>query len=130
MSSNVDPQIVKIIAQASEIDPENLKSYLNLIIKDKRNRLEKMIENCIVIYFQKNPEATSVGTGEFLNFGLGLYRSLPGSKDKLYIELRSILDFWMNEIVKIKTLYKGSTTINSYTRGVFNYFIMMINHFN
>lgn len=130
MSSNVDPQIVKIISQASEIDPENLKSYLNLIIKDKRNRLEKMIENCIVIYFQKNPEATSVGTGEFLNFGLGLYRSIPGSKDKLYIELRTILDFWMNEIVKIKTLYKGSTTINSYTRGVFNYFIMMINHFN
>lgn len=129
-SNEIDVQIVRIISQASEVDPSNLKSYLNLIIQDKRNRLERFIEDVIVIFFQKFPEATTVGSGEFLNFGMGLYRSLAGSKDKLYIEVRTILSFWMDEIVKIKEFYKGSTTVNSYTRAVFNYMIMMINHFN
>ena len=36
----------------------------------------------------------------------------------------------VNEIIDIRKYFKGSTTISNYSRGIFNYIVMMINHYN
>lgn len=130
ISGEIDHEIIKMIAEATTTDRSNLEMFLNMIFTDKGNRLDKMIEDLVTYYFIIEPTASSVGTGEFLNFGLKLFRSLPTSKHELCVEIREILDMWMNKIIKIKNYYKGSTTISCYSRAIFNYIVFMINHYN
>ena len=130
LTSGINARIVKIAAEGNSINPDILLSYLNQIYASKGNRLYKFIENVITAYMMKNPTNTSLGSGEFFNFGLILYRSIGTSKDPLYQEIREILDFWMNDIINITKFYQNKGTIINYTRGVFNYTIMMINHHN
>ena len=65
-----------------------------------------------------------------MNFGLTLYRSIGTSKDPNYMEIRNILNYWMDEIITITKFYQNKGTIINYTRAIFNYMIMMINHHN
>ena len=130
LTAELNNAIVKVVAQANELDPNNLTNFLNQIINDKRNRLDQMIEYIIIAYFQQYPTAITIAGGEFLNFGIGLYRSLAGSKQQLYIDIKNILSLWTDEIIDIKKYYKGTTAISNYTRGIFNYFVFMISHFN
>ena len=80
----------------------------------------------ITAYLSRNPTNTSLGSGEFLNFGLTLYRSIGTSKDPIYQEIRAILNLWMFDIINIKSYYQNQGTIINYTRAVFNYMIMII----
>lgn len=130
MSTALNEQIIKVISQAGELDSAQLMNFLNQILNDKRNRLERLIEAIIGSYFQYNPTASTLSGGEFINFGIGLYKSIATSKKELYIEIRKILDIWIDEIIDIKKYFKGSTTISNYSRGIFNYIVMMINHYN
>ena len=75
----------------------------------------------ITIYFTKNPTDISLGGVEFVNFGLTLYRSIGTSKDEMYQDIKSILNYWMNNIINIRQTYNREATIISYTRAIFNY---------
>ena len=130
LSTGVDARIVRIAAEGNQVDKDNLAGYINQIYSSKENRLYKFIENVITAYLSRNPTNTSLGSGEFLNFGLKLYKSIGTSKDSTYQEIRAILDLWMFNIINIKSYYQNQGTIINYTRAVFNYMIMMINHHN
>ena len=126
----INTSIAKIAADGSNIDKDNLIGYLNQIKSTKNNRLDKLIESIITSYFIKNPTDTSLGSGEFLNFGLRMYRSIGTSKDPMYQQVKDILNMWMNEIIEIRKVYSSEGTIINYTRAIFNYMILMINHYN
>lgn len=126
----INNPIAKIAADGSSVDKDNLIGYLNQIKSSKNNKLNKFIENIITIYFNKNPTDTSLGNAEFLNFALSLYRSIGTSKDPMYQEIKSILNMWMIDIINIDQYYSRTATIISYTRAIFNYMVLMINHYN
>lgn len=127
---DVNTSIARIAADGSNVDKDNLIGYINQIKSTKNNRLDKLIESIITSYFVKNPTDTSLGSGEFLNFGLKMYRSIGTSKDPMYQQVKEILTMWMNEIIEIRKVYSSEGTIINYTRAIFNYMILMINHYN
>ena len=129
-TNGVNPSIAKIAAQGNQVDKDTMVSYINQIYASKDNRLYKFIEDVITAYLQRNPTNTSLGSGEFFNFGLTLYRSIGTSKDPIYQEIRGILNVWMYQIVNIENYYQNKGTIINFTRAIFNYMIMMINHHN
>ena len=122
--------IVRIAADGAKVDKDILAGFINQIFGTKNNRLYKLVENVITAYFNKYPNATSVGSNEFVNYGIALYRSIGTSKDPLYHEIREILDYWMFTIINIRQYYQRDGTIINYTRGIFNYIIFMINYYN
>jgi hypothetical protein len=126
----INTSIARISADGSQVDKDNLIGYLNQIISAKNNNLNKFIENIITSYFNKNPTDTSLGSSEFLNFALAMYRSIGTSKDSMYQEVKSILSMWMNDIINIRQFYSREATIISYTRAIYNYMVFMINHYN
>ena len=130
MSTALNATVIKMISQAGELDASQLTNFLNQILNDKRNRLEVLIESILGAYFQYNPSANTISGGEFVNFGIGLYKSIATSKKELYMTIKKILNIWIDEIIDIKKYFKGSTTISNYSRGIFNYIIIMINHYN
>lgn len=127
--SDVNEAIAGIAADNAQVDKNNLIGYLNQIYSVKDNKLPKLVENIITIYLNKNPTSSSLG-GEFVAFGLTLYRSIGTSKDPIYQEIKSILNYWMNDIINIQQFYNRTATIIAYTRAIFNYIIFMINHYN
>ena len=129
-STELNSSMIKIVAENSQIDKGNLSGYLAQIFNTKNNKVAKFIENIITLYFNKNPASTSLDSNEFLNFGLSLYRSIGTSKDPLMNEIKQILNMWMNDIINIRASYGREATITNYTRGIFNYFIMMIKYYN
>ena len=129
ISNGINSTMVKIAAENSQVDKSNLTGYINQIWSVKENRMYRFVEDIITAYFNKNPTSTNIGGSEFLRFGLSLFRSL-NSKDPLNQEIRSILDFWMFDIIDIRKSYSNEGTIISYTRAVFNYVILMIVHYN
>lgn len=119
---------VKFNAEANSINKDLLETYLNKIYSDPNNKLHKFIENVVIGYFRKTGN-TEIISGEFISYGLALYRSIASSKDELYIELRTIVNYWMNDIIHITDSYSNKGTIINYTRGVFNYMIWMMNYY-
>lgn len=129
-TSDVNISMAKIVAENAQVDKDNLVGYLRQIWTAKNNRMGKFIEDIITAYFEKNPSSSGLVSTEFVNFGLVLYRSIGTSKNPLYIEIKDILNFWMNNIINIKQFYTRDGTIISYTRAIFNYIILMINYYN
>lgn len=129
-TGGVNNAIARVTAEGSAVDKDNLVSYLNQIQSSRNNGLPKFIETLITAYFVKYPTSTTIGDGEFTNFALALYRSIAISKDGLYMTLRQILDHWMYNIIDIKSSYSSSNTVISYTRAIYNYMVLMINHYN
>ena len=129
-SGGINNPIIRMVADGSNVDKDILSGYINQIMAVKNNGLNKFIENVITSYFNRNPTTESLGSSEFLNYGLALFRSIGTSKDNLYQEIRNILDNWMYNIINVRQFYKSEGTITNYNRAVFNYMIFMINHYN
>ena len=129
-TGEINKSMIRVAADHSKVDKDNLAGYIAQINGSKNNRINKIIENIITVYFSKNPTSMSVGSGEFINFGLSLYRSIGTSKDPLLKEIRDILNIWMFDIIDIRSQYQREATIISYTRAIFNYTIFMIAHYN
>ena len=129
-NKEINASIARIAADNSKVDKDNLIGYITQIYASSGNRIPKFVECVITSYFDKNPASTSLGSGEFLNFGLALYKSIGTSKNQLYKQLREILDLWMFDIIDIRAQYQREATVINYTKAVFNYMIMMINHYN
>lgn len=124
----INNSLIGAAANASQVDKSILTGYINQIFGTKKNRTGEFIEGVITAYFDKYPSAGSnLSKSEFLSFGLALYRSLNSAQ---YNTMRSILDFWMYDIINIKNVYKSPGTIVNYTRAIFNYIIFMIAHYN
>jgi hypothetical protein len=130
ITNGINSSMVKIVADGSKVDKDNLNGYLSRIFADKNNRLSKLIEDIITIYFTKNPTETSVGTNEFVSFALKLYRAIGTSNDNIHKEIKSILQLWMYDICDIKSDYGREATWIAYTRATFNYIVFMINAYN
>lgn len=130
LSNGINDRIASIAAEGNSVNKDILISYINQIYTTKNNRLHQFVDRVITSYMSKNPSNTSLGSGEFMNFGLTLYRSIGTSKDPNYMEIRNILNYWMDEIITITKFYQNKGTIINYTRAIFNYMIMMINHHN
>lgn len=129
-TNEVNAPLARIAADYSKVDKDNLMGYISQINSASGNRLNKFIECVITAYFDKNPASTSLGSGEFLNFGLALYKSIGTSKNQILKEIRSILDLWMFDIIDIRSQYQREATVINYTKAIFNYMVMMINHYN
>ena len=114
----------------SVLDKNKFITYINQVFTTKNNKLFKFIENIITVYFQEYPSSTSINTGEFVNFGLGLYKRISTSKKPLFQEIRSILDFWMFDVINIKEYTQNAGTIINYTKAIFDYMILMIKYHN
>lgn len=130
LTGNINKTMAGVTADRSSVDKDNLIGYLNQIFNLKDNKLDKIVENIITIFFMKNPSETSVGTGAFLNFGLALYRSIGTSKDPMYQEIKSILAYWVYDLINIKQFYNREGTWIAYTRSIFDYIVLMIHSYN
>lgn len=119
---------IKMNAETNSINKDLLETYLNQLYNAENNHLHKFIENVIIGYFRKTNN-TEIISGEFISYGLALYRSIASSKDELYVELRKIVNHWMDDIIHITDYYSNKGTIINYTRGIFNYIIWMINYY-
>lgn len=130
MSGSLNNTMIKVAAEGSKVDKDNLKGFLGQVWASKQNKLDRLVENIITIYFNKNPTNTSVGSTEFMNFGLALYRSIGTSKDPLYQDIKSIMNYWAYDIVNIKQYYNREGTWIVYTRAMFDYVVLMIMYYN
>lgn len=131
LTNGVNASMAGAAANGSNVSKENLVGYLNKIYSDKKNRLNKFIENLVYLFLSNDKySGSSIDSAEFINFGLSLYRSLGTSKVDQHKELKSILDYWMNDIIEINKDYPRVATIINYRRSIFNYFIFMIKYYN
>jgi hypothetical protein len=129
--NSVNLSIAGAVADAVNINKDNLVGYLNKIYANKKNKLNIFIEN--VVYLFKSDEKFSsndVDSAEFINFGLALYRSLGTSKIEQHKLIKETLDYWMDDIIDIRQDYNREATIIYYRRGIFNYFIFMMKYYN
>ena len=129
-SGTMNLNILKICAEGMQVDRSNLESFLNQIYTDRTAQIPRFVECVIQAYFHQYPTATRINASEFVSYGLSLYRSIATSQDPILKEIRDILNHWMQDIIKIQSLYTREGTKSVYTRAVFNYFILMINYYN
>lgn len=129
-TGTINMPMIRVSADNAKVDKDNLAGYVNQIMSTKENRLNKLVEDIITAYFNRNPAVTDIGSSEFLNFGLAMYRSIGSSKDPIYVEVKEILAFWMDGILSIHETYQREATVISYTRAIFNYIVLMIMYYN
>jgi len=126
----INNKFIQICAEMNQVDKNLLAGFMNQIYNSPNNKLEKLVEDIILAYFDKNKLESTLVSFVFLNWGIALYRSIGTSKDPVYKEIRDIILFWMNDIINIRNYYQREATVIAYTRAVFNYIILMINYYN
>lgn len=129
-SGDINKSMISIVANRNKTDKSNVEGMIGQIITTKNNRINKFIEDVITYYFEKYPNTDTISSAEFLNFGLGIYKSMGTSKNEFLSDLKNILDFWMNNIIKIQDMYNRAATIIDYRKSIFDYMILMINYYN
>ena len=127
---DINKSMIRICADGRKVDKGNLEGFISQIYATKNNMVNKIVESIINAYFVKNPTALNVDSNEFLVFGFGLYKSIGTSKDENLQNIKSILSFWMNDIINIKSQYNREATVISYTHAVFDYIVLMIHNYN
>ena len=126
----INAKFIEICAGINQVDKTLLAGFISQIYNTDNNRLSKFVENIIIAYFDKNKYESGIVSSVFLNWGIALYRSIGASKDPIYMEIRQILDYWMFDIINIRSRYQREATVIGYTRAIFNYIIFMINYYN
>ena len=129
ISSGVNKAMARISAEGNKTDYSTLEGMLNQIYTSKDNRINKFIEDVITAYFVKNPTAWEMSK-EFMIFGLSLYRSIGTSKDPILVDIKSIMTYWMYDLINITSRYSSENTRISYARSIFNYMILTINNYS
>lgn len=127
-NGEINNAIARMAAQGGQVDTSNLIGMISAIYSTKHNRIPKFVENILTYYF-KSKNTSEFIASEFLNFGLSTYRSIGNSTDPLLVEIKSIQDFWMNDIIDIMSKYPKGNTSKLYRRAIYNYMIMMINYY-
>lgn len=122
--------LARVVSERNKLDKNNFINYINQIMNYKGNNVNKLVEDIITAYFNKQPTNTSVGSLEFTNFGLGLYKSIGTSNNPILVEIKNILQFWVYDICEINKSYSSPTTIINYTKSFFEYIIFMIQYYN
>lgn len=130
ITSGVNERWAAIAAEATKASKDRLIGYINKVMLDKRNELDKLIENIIMLYYQNNPGNPKVGSRSFLAYALSLYRSIGTSKDQLKREISKILDIWVYDILEVDREYPREATIIAFRRSLFNYVVLMIHQYN
>lgn len=129
-SNEINQSMVRIAANALQLDKSNLAGFIGQIMTTKNNRLPKFIELVIMSYFEKYPTATSLSS-DFLNHGLSIFRSIGTSKDPILSEIKNITQYWTMDVLNLPSIYtKRVATVSNYTRAIYNYFILMIKYYN
>jgi len=129
LSGELNKKIIAISSELTGVDKDNVYRFLNQIFNVRNNRLHDIIENIILSYFTQYKSETTIVSEKFLNYALALYRRISTSNNVSYSEIRKILDYWMFDIIDIKSYYNNEGTITYYTRAIYNYIVFMINHY-
>lgn len=130
ITSGINTEIMHVAAESkSEVSKGILHGYVSRIFTAKSNRVYEFIENVIIAYFGKNPISIDLKQG-FLNFSLALYVSITRSKNPIYENISSVLDYWLNDVINIRKDYQREATIINYKICIYRYMVMMINHYN
>lgn len=129
-NKEISDSIIKAVCEYPKVDSELVKNYINKIYSTDNNKIPQFVEAVITAYFTKYPTEMRLEKGQFISFGLMLYRSISTSKKEIYITIREVLDYWMNTICDINSYTNRAATRINYTRAIFNYMIFMISSYN
>ncbi len=122
-SQKVDMRLCNSCSNES-IRPNDLKDILESILEDRDNlsKLRRVVNIIICLFMMEYPNSI-VGGVEFIQYSIKLK---PNSKDKLYLEMKSTIEDFLN---KSSSKYRNQTRIatkNNYYRAVLTYIVLTI----
>lgn len=129
-NKEISDSLVRAVSENSGIDKDLVKDYISKIYNTGNNRIPIFVENVINAYFNKYPTEMRLDKTNFISFGLALFRSIANSKNQIYISIKQVLDYWMNDIVDIDAYTSRAATKINYTKAIYNYMIFMIANYN
>lgn len=128
--NGINLKLVDFAASVSKTSKIELRNYLTKIAIEKNsNNMKSFIESILFIYLYDNKHTTNeINSEAFIGFALSLFKK-SNSKDKNIGNIKGMLDKWGNES-GLYTRFSRLATRVDYTKGIYLYFIMCIQHYN
>jgi len=129
-SNQANQQFSNLVADAAKVSVDKMVNHINTILLHEESRLVKLIENILILFYKSKPLDDNLGSDVFLEFGLGLYKSISSSKDPLRKEITAIMDYWVHTILNLQQEYSTRpASVKAYRRALYNYMIYMIRYY-
>lgn len=121
-------KIVQLSAKFCKVSVNELRNYTTKLINNEhRNDIKKVLESILYLYlYESQQPVDSINSNNFLIYCSEVYKK-SNTNDKNIIEIKSILDKWLDEA----GLYKKTqrlATISDFRRALYIFFVMTIEY--
>ena len=123
-----DMRLVDVSAKWNMVAVNDLRTTINNLTADKHNsgEIKKIISAILTLYLtEPNNSALEINTAKFIKECLKIYKK-SNTSDKNIIEIKKILDMWLQ---RYSDRYKKSNrvaTLNSFRKALYTYFVFTI----
>ena len=125
-TNNLDDNSVKVASLTAKVDKITLKNALLSIKKIEGKNINLLITLILQSYLKDtNNSINSVGSKKFFNYTYEIY-SKSNTKDKTVLDVKKLLDFFLNKHSNKYSKTERSATKGAYKKALYVYFVLII----
>ena len=124
--NSIDLESVRVASSIAKVDATTLKYALSSIKEHEGQNIKKLIVLILQSYLKdQNNSTNSVGSKKFVTYTITIY-SKSNTKDVTIIEIKDILDIFLNKHSIKYSKTEREATKSAYRKALFIYFVLII----
>lgn len=121
-----DMQLAKLSAQFSQVSQSEIRNVILKLSDEDTNLINRLSELILQLFlFDGNNKIEEVNMQKFLLKCMEIYKK-SNTNDKVILEIKSILDLWLNKHSAKYSKTNREATLSNFRRAIFIYFVLHI----
>lgn len=126
MTYGPDMKLAELTAQLSTVSQNEIRNVIIHLSNDDSDDILRLCELILQLFLtEKGNTVQDIHTNKFLSYCLEIYKK-SNTNDKIVIEIKAILDKWLNKHSTKYRLTQREATLSYYRRAIYIYFVLHI----
>ena len=126
MTYGADMNLAKFAARLSNVSINEIRNVIMHLSNNDAAEITRLIELILQLFlFEKGNTPNEVGDKKFLGKCMEIYKK-SNTSDKIIIEIKTILDKWLNKYSASYRKTNREATISNFRKSIYVYFVLHI----
>ena len=126
MTYGADMNLAKFAARLSDVSINEIRNVIMHLSNNDAAEITRLIELILQLFlFEKGNTPNEVGDKKFLGKCMEIYKK-SNTSDKIIIEIKTILDKWLNKYSASYRKTNREATISNFRKSIYVYFVLHI----
>lgn len=125
-STSINQKILRIAAKMANCDTPTLNNAIHNIKENESSKVRDLIRLILQVYLNDSKNSyDTIATQKFIAYSISVY-SRSNTKDEAIIEIKDLLDYFLNKNSERYMNTEREATKNNYRKGLYTYFTLLI----